>query len=202
MKSMNNSTKHTVRNYPTVGVCGLDCGLCPRYHTEGASRCPGCFGPEFYTKHPSCGFITCCVKKRYLEICSQCAEFPCPKFDCMGKRDSFITYRNVMKTHTYIKEHGIESYFEKQEERIALLEEMLSLFNDGRSKSLYCTGASLIPLESLKTALASASNEAECRGIEDSKSRAKVLRQLLQEAAATEGVSLVLRNKGCYKDRR
>lgn len=196
MKSMNNSTKHTVRNYPTVGVCGLDCGLCPRYHTEGASRCPGCFGPEFYTKHPSCSFVTCCVKKRGREICSQCAEFPCPKFDGMGKRDSFITYRNVMKTHTYIKEHGIESYFEKQEERIALLEEMLSHFNDGRSKSLYCIGASLISLESLKTALASASNETECRGIEDSKSRAKVLRQLLQEAAATEGVSLVLRNKG------
>lgn len=195
MESNNDSVNRNVRNFPTVGVCGLDCGLCPRYHTEGASRCPGCLGPDFITKHPSCGFITCCVNKRGLEICSPCDEFPCPKFDGMGKQDSFITYRNVMKTHTYIKEHGIESYFEKQGQRIALLEEMLSHFNDGRSKNLFCIGASLIPLESLKTALASASNETECRGIEDSKSNAKVLRQLLQEAAATEGVSLALRNK-------
>jgi len=96
-----------------------------------------------------------------------------------------------MKTHTHIKEHGIESYFEKQGQRVALLEEMLRHFNDGRSKSLFCIGASLIPLESLKTALASSSNETECQGMKDSKGRAKVLRQLLQEAAAAEGVSLV-----------
>ncbi|HNR04634.1 MAG TPA: DUF3795 domain-containing protein, partial [Bacillota bacterium] len=43
----------------TLGCCGLDCGLCPRFFTEGASRCPGCCGVDFENKHPSCSFITC-----------------------------------------------------------------------------------------------------------------------------------------------
>ena len=55
--------KYPIKKYPTIGVCGLDCGLCPRYYTIGPSRCPGCAGPDFFNKHPSCSFITCCVKK-------------------------------------------------------------------------------------------------------------------------------------------
>src|SRR4030042_793391 len=54
--------KYQIKKYPTIGVCGLDCGLCPRYYTIGPSRCPGCAGPDFFNKHPSCSFITCCVK--------------------------------------------------------------------------------------------------------------------------------------------
>jgi hypothetical protein len=72
--------KHPVKKYPTIAVCGLDCGLCPRYYTEGPSRCPGCAGPGFFDKHPSCSFITCCVKKKGLEVCAECADFPCAKF--------------------------------------------------------------------------------------------------------------------------
>jgi hypothetical protein len=28
--------------YPEIGICGLSCGLCPSYHTDGISRCGGC----------------------------------------------------------------------------------------------------------------------------------------------------------------
>lgn len=34
----------------TLGCCGLDCGLCPRFYTEGSSRCPGCCGENFEKK--------------------------------------------------------------------------------------------------------------------------------------------------------
>ena len=71
---------NTPKTYPTIGCCGLDCGLCPRFYTVGHSRCPGCAGPDFFNKHPSCSFITCCVKKKNLEVCAECSEFPCPKF--------------------------------------------------------------------------------------------------------------------------
>jgi hypothetical protein len=37
--------EYHIKKYPTIGVCGLDCGLCPRYYTIGPSRCPGCAGP-------------------------------------------------------------------------------------------------------------------------------------------------------------
>ena len=73
-------SERPVKAHPTLGCCGLDCGLCPRYYTVGASRCPGCCGPGFFEKHPSCGYITCCVKRKNLEVCSQCDEFPCSRF--------------------------------------------------------------------------------------------------------------------------
>lgn len=98
-----------------------------------------------------------------------------------------------MKTHTYIKEHGIESYFEKQGERIALLEEMLSHFNDGRSKSFYCISAALLSIIDLERTLEKAETAARARNIEDRKERAINLKQLLQEAGDREGVELILR---------
>ena len=75
------SSKRPTRQYPTIGVCGLDCGLCPRFYTVGSSRCPGCAGSGFYDKHPTCSFITCCVRNKHLEVCSECSGFfPCAKF--------------------------------------------------------------------------------------------------------------------------
>jgi hypothetical protein len=49
MKMTNKATK-PVKIYPTIGACGLDCGLCTRYYTVGPSRCPGCCGPDSFTK--------------------------------------------------------------------------------------------------------------------------------------------------------
>lgn len=70
-----------VKRYPTLAACSLGCGLCPRYYTVGKSRCPGCCGPGFGKKHPTCSFITCSVKKRGLETCGECAEVPCSMFN-------------------------------------------------------------------------------------------------------------------------
>ena len=28
--------------YPEIGICGLSCRLCPRFHTETQSKCNGC----------------------------------------------------------------------------------------------------------------------------------------------------------------
>jgi len=101
--------------YPTIGVCGLDCGLCPRYYTLGQSRCPGCGGPDFFNKHPSCSFITCCVKKKNLEVCAECSEFPCPKFKSneeyqrLKEPSSYPSSKKVMPNLNFTKEYGIEN---------------------------------------------------------------------------------------------
>ena len=76
--------RYPLKKYPMVGACGLDCGLCSRYYTEGPSRCPGCCGPDFWEKHPGCAFITCCVKRRNLEhsksfYCTSCQLIPLDK---------------------------------------------------------------------------------------------------------------------------
>src|SRR5512136_3302859 len=88
--------EHPVKTFPTIGCCGIDCGLCPRYYTTGSSRCPGCAGPDFFEKHPSCGHITCCVKTRKLEVCSQCDEFPCSRFESWADGDSFVTHQKTL----------------------------------------------------------------------------------------------------------
>jgi hypothetical protein len=61
-----------IKKYHTLGCCGIDCGLCPRYYTEGASRCPGCFGENYKKKHPPCSFATCCVKNNNLKEILPC----------------------------------------------------------------------------------------------------------------------------------
>jgi len=185
------------KRFPTIGVCGLDCGLCPRYYTEGTSRCPGCCGPDFSVKHPSCGFITCCVKKRKLEVCAECSDFPCSRFreSDESEYDSFLTYRKVKRNLNFIKEHGVEEFVARQRRRMELLTEMLGQFNEGRSKSLYCIAATLLSVESIEEAVETARREAVELGIEEGnvKGKAKVLKGIIRDAATEQGVDLKLR---------
>lgn len=155
-KSKFNSSKYLTKKYPTIGVCGLDCGLCPRYYTVGSSRCPGCGGPDFLNKHPSCSFITCCVKKKNLEVCAECSEFQCSKFKSneeyqqVKESSSYPSCKKIIPNLNFIKENGIKKFVEQQKKRIKLLEIMIENFDDGRSKSFFCISCALLPLEKLQ----------------------------------------------------
>jgi hypothetical protein len=187
---MVNKMNEHVKLYPTIGVCGLDCGLCPRYYTVGPSRCPGCCGPEFFNKHPSCSFITCCVKKKNLEVCAECSDFPCSKFKSdeeyqqLKESSSYPSYKKVMPNLNFIKEHGIEKFIAQQKKRIRLLETMIDNFDDGRSKSFYCKSATLLDLGDIRDSLGKTIEKTKTDGIEpnDIKTRAKILRDILSGA--------------------
>lgn len=187
---MVNRMNEHVKLYQTIGVCGLDCGLCPRYYTVGPSRCPGCCGPEFFNKHPSCSFITCCVKKRNLEVCAECPDFPCSKFKSdeeyqqLKESSSYPSYKKVMPNLNFIKEHGIEKFIAQQKKRIRLLETMIDDFDDGRSKSFYCKSATLLDLGDLRDSLDKTIEKTKTDGIEpnDIKTRAKILKDILSGA--------------------
>jgi hypothetical protein len=150
-------TKPSLKKFPTIGVCGLDCGLCPRYYTKGPSRCPGCGGPDFLNKHPSCSFITCCVRKKNLEVCGQCPDFPCSKFKTekeyqrLEESSSYPPYRAVMSNLNFIKEHGIKKFIDLQKKRMKLLEKMIDNFDDGRSRSFFCRAACLLDVKNLES---------------------------------------------------
>ena len=177
--------------YPTIGVCGLDCGLCPRYYTVGASRCPGCCGPEFFSKHPSCSFITCCVKKKNLEVCAECSDFPCSKFKSdeeyqqLKESSSYPSYKKVMPNLNFIKEHGIERFVGQQRKRIRLLETMIADFDDGRSRSFYCKSAALLDLTTLENSLDKAIQKIRTDNSKtnDAKTKAKILKDVLSKIA-------------------
>jgi hypothetical protein len=184
-----------VKRYPTIGVCGLDCGLCPRYYTAGPSRCPGCAGPDFVSKHPSCSFITCCVKKRNLEVCGECLDFPCPKFKTekeyrqVKESSSYPPYRKVMPNLNSIKEHGIKKFVQQQRRRIQLLERMIHDFDDGRSRSYYCRSAALLDPAGLKCSLEAAVRKIRADHVKpnDMKGKARILRGILDDLALKAG---------------
>lgn len=190
---------HPVKKYPTLGCCGLDCGLCPKYYTEGSSKCPGCCGPDFFNKHPSCSYITCCVNKKQLEVCGQCDEFPCAKIEpaLTAQYDSFLTYKNVPANLNFIKKNGIEEFIEQQRKRIRLLETMIKKYDDGRSRSYYCTAATLLPIIALEKAIEGSEKKIKSDkiGLDDKKTRSKILRGFLDDLATGEGIDLKLRKK-------
>lgn len=169
------------KKHPTIGCCGIDCGLCPRYYTAGSSRCPGCAGEGFEGKHPSCGYITCCVKKRGLEVCVACGDFPCRKFDKeTGDRDSFVTHRKVMPNQRMIAEIGFDAFLEQQRQRITFLEAALERYDDGKSKNFFCLAAALLSIGRLNESLSLAKDGED-------------LRAALTRFAGIEGQELKLR---------
>ncbi len=201
--NMMNKMDKPAKTYPTIGVCGLDCGLCPRYYTRGISRCPGCCGPDFFNKHPSCSFITCCVKKKNLEVCAECPEFPCSKFKSeeeyqqLEQSSSYPPYKKVMPNLNFIKKHGIEKFIGQQKKRIKLLETMIENFDDGKSRSFYCKAAALLDLTSLENSLDKATQKIKTDNIEsnDIKIKAKIFKGILNEIALEKGVELVKKKR-------
>ena len=193
-----NQTDSDLRKYPTIGVCGLDCGLCPRYYTSGLSRCPGCGGPNFLNKHPSCSFITCCVKKKNFEVCADCPDFPCSKFK--SEKDiqeyegssSYPPYNKIMLNLKFIKEYGIESFIDNQKKRIRLLEKLIQDFDDGRSRSFFCKATALLDINSLEDSLIKAIQKVKSVKIRstDIKTKAKILKDILNESSLKEGIVL------------
>jgi hypothetical protein len=185
------SNKNLIKKYPSIGVCGLDCGLCPRYYTVGSSRCPGCGGNEFFSRHPSCSFITCCVKKKNLEVCAECMGFPCSKFkrdeeyQQLKESSSYPSCKKVMWNLNFIKTYGIGKFMEQQECRIKLLETMIENFDDGRSRSFFCKAAALHEVAILSSSIEKATRKINTDNINrnDTKTKAKIFKEILYEMA-------------------
>jgi hypothetical protein len=182
-----------LKKYNTIGCCGIDCGLCPRFHTKGDSVCPGCGGLNFREKHPSCGFVTCCVIKNRLEVCSDCREYPCSRFDSERKGyDSFVTHNKVFVNLDYIKSNGINCFIEIQKTRMELLTDFLDNYDDGRSKSFFCLCCALLPLDKLQETHRFIDSPGDSLII---KEKNKQLKGKLQMIAENLKIDLKLKNK-------
>ncbi|MFX1385193.1 MAG: DUF3795 domain-containing protein [Promethearchaeota archaeon] len=191
------TTKYPVKEYPTIASCGLDCGLCPVYYTEGSSKCPGCCGPNFVNKHPSCSIINCCVRAHNFETCAECVEFPCSKIIKWDNYDSFISHRVSLSNLRLIKKIGLEKFFIYQQKRIELLKIMLENFNDGRSKSFFCQASALLEIEDIQNALEQSYKRVKDENISqtDLKVKSKILRENLNIKADHKSIELRLKRK-------
>ncbi|MDR2039976.1 MAG: DUF3795 domain-containing protein [Bacteroidales bacterium] len=177
----------------TIGACGIDCGLCPRFYTKGDSRCPGCGGMNFKDKHPTCGVLTCCVIKNGFEVCAECKDFPCKRFDAEKEGyDSFVTHQKMFVNMKDIKENGMEHFIRRQKIRMDILDDLLTHHDDGRAKSFFCQCCALLPIGKLQEI------HHDVKGLDrqkELKERTGHIRKTLTKVAESEQIDLGLKKK-------
>jgi hypothetical protein len=186
--------KEYKRDYPSFSLCGLNCGLCPRYHTDGPSKCPGCGGPDFHLKHPSCAVITCNKKHDNVEYCFQCSLYPCARYREPSKVDSFITYKNAVRDLEKAKKMGIARYQGELNKKIKILEFLLRNYDDGRRKSFYCLSVNLVELQHWEEIRETIDKRMKKLDM-DEKEKIKLIIQMIESIAEKEKIELKLRKQ-------
>jgi len=179
--------------YPDIGVCGLSCVLCPRYYTDGTSRCWGCKTPS--RMGAICPITNCALNKKGVEFCWKCGESQsCPRWgklrDFGKQHDSPKCYQTLEDDIAFIQQHDVAEFRIKQQIRADLLTEMLRDFNEGRSKRYYCIAATVMDIDELRESLSKAKKTSAGLGM---KEKAKVLHSILDEIAERKGYYLKLR---------
>jgi hypothetical protein len=176
------------RERPEFALCGLRCCLCPRFNADGPSRCPGCGGEDFVSRHPTCAVETCSKKHGGVAYCFECGDYPCKRYEDIGQVDSFITYRLV---HDDLKSAAsdLDGFLRELGERKRLLDLLLARYDEGRSKGFYCLASSLLPVDALRSALA----DADGAPPRDLKEAAKAMKDSLKRKADAIGIGLALR---------
>jgi hypothetical protein len=180
------------REYPLFSLCGLNCGLCPRYQTNGMSKCPGCGGPGFHLKHPTCAIITCNKKHDNIEYCFQCSSYPCKRYCKSSKADSFISYRNVIIDFKKANNNGIDNYKMELNEKVNILEYLIKNYNDGKRKGFYCVAINLLNLPDIKSIIDQINNKIKEQEI-SLKDKIELLIDLFESKARENKIDLRLR---------
>jgi hypothetical protein len=158
---LGDSMKEYRREYPLFSLCGLNCGLCPRYQSKGKSRCPGCGGKDFCFKHPACSVIACNKRHDNVEYCFQCKSYPCEKYKNPSKVDSFVSYVNVKHDFEKCSSLGIDEYKRELNKKVNILELLLEKYNNGRLKNFYCIAVNFLELNDLEVVMKFISEELE-----------------------------------------
>ena len=177
------------RKYSLFSACGLNCGLCPRYYTEGDSKCPGCGGEKFSEKHPSCGVLSC-SQSNAIEYCYLCKEYPCKKYD-KWEKDSFITHQNMMKDFEKAKNIGINEYKKELTEKIKILNDLLMNYNDGRRKNLFCIAVNILEMNDVKNVMKQIKKETKLNDF-SIKEKSNIAVKLFEKIAKEKGIMLKL----------
>ena len=169
-------------------LCGLNCTLCSM-HLGG--YCPGCGGGP---GNQSCTIAKCSLEHGGVPFCWECPEYPCLRYEGFDAWDSFVPHRTRQQDIALARELGLEAYLAQLEEKRGILDELLAHYNDGRRKTFFNTAVYLLPLEDLRSAMASLDRQPELSE-RTVKERALAAVALLQEAADRLGVILKLNKK-------
>ena len=180
--------KGFTREETRFSLCGLNCRLCSM-HLGG--YCPGCGGGA---GNQSCVIARCSLEHGGVPFCWRCPEYPCSRYDGFDDGDSFVPHRNRQQDIALAREVGLKSYLAQLEEKRAILDALLAGYNDGRRKTLFNTAVYLLPLEDLRSVMATLDSRPELSA-QPIKKRALAAVELLQEAADRLCISLKLNKK-------
>lgn len=180
--------KGFTRTETRFSLCGLGCVLCSMHLGGYCSGCGGGAGNQ------SCALAKCSLEHGGLPFCWECPEYPCSRYEGFDDGDSFVPHRNRQQDIAQAREVGLEAYLAQLEEKRAILDELLTHYNDGRRKTFFHTAVYLLPLEDLRSVMVSLGSRTE---LEDHpiKEQALAAVGLLQEAADRRGISLKLNKK-------
>ena len=176
------------RQNKLFSLCGLGVGLCPIFLCEYGAGCG--VGEGYHV----CNIARCSKEHDGVDYCFQCGEYPCFQYEHMDEFDSFITHRNRRAGMEKARRYGIEAYNEEQVEKAKILDALLSGFNDGRKKTLYCVAVNLLDLQELREALRQIVSRADLETLA-LKEKSAFAAGLLQAAAAKNHIDLKLRRK-------
>ena len=101
-----------------------------------------------------------------------------------------MCYQKLEDNIASIKRHGVDSFEKSQRIRENLLNDMLSDFNEGRSKTYYCISATIFEIKDLKAALAQARKDSDGLTIQE---RSKILHTIMDKIAKDKQYYLGLR---------
>ena len=180
--------KDFAREETRFSLCGLNCALCSM-HLGG--YCPGCGGGA---GNQSCAIARCSLEHGGVPFCWECSEYPCSRYDGFDDGDSFVPHRNRQQDIARAREVGVEAYLAQLEERRAILEKLLTHYNDGRRKTFFNTAVYLLPLDELRAVMVDLNSRSELAG-QPIQERVLAAVGMLQEAADRLDISLKLNKK-------
>jgi len=107
-----------------IAPCGMNCSVCANYlamqndlKKKGfhKSYCSGCRPRGKNCAHMSkqCDLLG----KGLVSFCYECGDFPCRRLKALDKRYRTFYHMSMIENLVFIKEHGIESFLEKETEK-------------------------------------------------------------------------------------
>lgn len=129
-----------------------------------------------------------------MEYCFQCSEYPCSKYEHIDEYDSFITGRNQRSDLKRAQLIGMEAYNEEQTEKARILNILLTQYNDGRKKTMFCVAVNLLELQELQEVLGHIADRPDLETLA-LREKSAIAAGLLQAAAEKHNIDLKLRRK-------
>ena len=124
-----------------------------------SKHCPGCGGGE---GNQSCKIARCSMEHGGVEYCFQCGKY-CGRYEHIEDYDSFITARRRKNDLAKARQIGIDAYNAEQAEKVKILNILLSGYNDGRKKTLFCVAVNLLELQELRNVIERLESNSEMR---------------------------------------